>query len=458
MTGFFAWSMIAAEDQTLFLPGHTTSGHYQIELACESCHTSSFTSEDDMQQACLNCHAEELELANDSHPVKKFLDPRNADLLEKIDARQCVSCHMEHRPEITQTMGVTVPDDVCFHCHEDVGENRVTHADLPFGTGEQSCASAGCHNYHDNRALYEDFLLKHAEQPSLLTNQQLPEKRTAAEYVQTPGYPTQRHTLQALTIADTNWQDYLNADVEHNSRVKQVTEAWSVSAHAEAGVDCQQCHAEDNSTAWVEHPGFGACMDCHQDESDTFKQGKHGMRLAELSQPLSPMTPGISLAYPESHLAFQADSTDTELNCGTCHDVHRVDVQHAAVDGCLSCHTDEHSLAYKDSKHYQLWQTHLTTGSGADGVTCATCHMPRVEKEQFGEAYIMVQHNQNATLKPNEKMLRPVCQQCHGLEFSINALADEVLIKNNFIGQPSKEIQSINMVLDNLERDKARRQ
>ena len=35
----------------------------------------------------------------------------------------------------------------------------------------------------------------------------------------------------------------------------------------------------------------------------------------------------------------------------------------------------------------------------------------------------LVQHNQNDGLQPNEKMIRPVCMSCHGLGFSIDALA-----------------------------------
>ena len=38
---------------------------------------------------------------------------------------------------------------------------RPSHAGLGFA----GCALAGCHNYHDNRALYEDFLVAHAGRP-----------------------------------------------------------------------------------------------------------------------------------------------------------------------------------------------------------------------------------------------------------------------------------------------------
>jgi hypothetical protein len=57
----------------------------------------------------------------------------------------------------------------------------------------------------------------------------------------------------------------------------------------------------------------------------------------------------------------------------------------------------------------------------------------------------VVMHNQNATLVPNEKMIRPACMHCHGLGFAIDSLADEALIRNNFNGKPARHIESIDM-------------
>jgi hypothetical protein len=59
---------------------------------------------------------------------------------------------------------------------------------------------------------------------------------------------------------------------------------------------------------------------------------------------------------------------------------------------------------------------------------------------------VLVQHNQNDNLRPNEKMLRPVCLNCHGLGFATNALADSKLVKGNFAGQPGVHIRSLDMV------------
>ncbi len=58
-----------------------------------------------------------------------------------------------------------------------------------------------------------------------------------------------------------------------------------------------------------------------------------------------------------------------------------------------------------------------------------------------------MQHNQNANLRPNEKMLRSVCLECHSLGLSIDALADPELVRRNFGGQPARHVPSIEMAL-----------
>jgi hypothetical protein len=59
-----------------------------------------------------------------------------------------------------------------------------------------------------------------------------------------------------------------------------------------------------------------------------------------------------------------------------------------------------------------------------------------------------VQHNQSDNLRPNEKMLRPVCTQCHGLEFSIDALADVELVRHNFNGAPGIHVPSVDLAVE----------
>ncbi len=162
-------------DQTIFMPGPLTDGHHQLADNCGVCHSDPLGGEEVLQESCVNCHGDDRKKPMDSHPVTKFKDPRNADTLKNIDAVHCITCHTEHKPEITLDNGFTQPADVCFHCHKDIGEERISHKDMPMDT----CKTAGCHNFHNNRALYTDFLVKHLHKPDLREKRVLPKREFA---------------------------------------------------------------------------------------------------------------------------------------------------------------------------------------------------------------------------------------------------------------------------------------
>lgn len=425
--GVMAWALLSSEPlaaRAWFTPGPMTHGHHSIELACGSCHVDAFGGGEVLETSCTGCHGAQLDAANDAHPRAKFTDPRNADLLNVIDARNCVSCHSEHRPEMTHPMGLTLPPDYCLTCHLDIGTERDTHA----GLGFETCASAGCHNYHDNRALYADFLLRHADDPILTAMARVPHRLPGAGVPQplpsAAPLPAQAPALTGAAMDD-----------------------WLASAHADAGMGCGSCHAAGG--AWVQRPDHTACAGCHGDEVDGFLAGTHGMRLAV---DLPPMTPAMA------RLPMQAQAAHTELGCGSCHAAHRFDVHTAAVESCLSCHADDHSLAYVGSPHHQLWQQEQAgERPPGSGVSCATCHLPRAQHQRAGVTTIRVQHNQNDGLRPNEAMVRPVCQNCHGLGFALDALADPELIRRNFPHAPTHHVESIDMAVRRAEADRARR-
>ena len=430
-------------DKTVFLPGQTSSGHYQIELACNACHTTTFADELVVQNACMNCHGEALKAAKDDHPKSKFTDPRNAERIAALDARYCVTCHVEHRPEITHPMGVTVPPDTCYLCHEDIGEDRPSHSDMPFDT----CTNAGCHNFHDNRALYEDFLLKHMDEDDTTFGKQLLSSNLREIAEQLPDYPLDTLPLTPVTVA----RQLIPQAVE---RSPEIEAEWLASSHAQAGVNCTACHtlSGEEPDKWLERPDHSQCATCHAGEVGGFLQGKHGMRLdiEKLGKTLSPMSTGLA-RLPMKHAAAGA-----ELNCQSCHAAHRYDSATAPVDSCLNCHDDEHSLAYPQSSHYRLWQEEMAGAlSPGSGVTCASCHMPRLEKDYYWGTFVHheVQHNQSDNLRPNEKMIRPVCMECHGLGFAIDALADENLIRSNFSGKPAVHVPSIELAKKRLAAD-----
>jgi formate-dependent nitrite reductase cytochrome c552 subunit len=431
LSAWLAYTLVSGEDKRLLMPGPLSPGHHQLALACDACHTDALGGGEVLQQACVDCHGEDRKKPFDSHPRAKFTDPRNADRLEHINALACVSCHVEHRPEITAKDGLTQPLDVCVHCHAEIGEERPSHAGMSFLT----CKDAGCHNFHNNRALYTDFLVKHLGEPALLEQRQLPQREFGQVLDEIMEYPRDRYPVEPLDAAAMDAPEAVEAD-------EAVRTDWLETAHAAAGVNCSACHlqpaAEDESRQWTDHPDEQGCAQCHDLEIQRFQQGKHGMRLAV---GLPPMTPA------EARLPMQDDAAHRALTCNSCHPAHRFEVQQAAVEACLECHADNHSLAFKDSPHYALWEQEqagdLPVGSG---VSCASCHMPRIDFDVSDWlSRIMVDHNQSANLSPNSKMIRSACLHCHGLEYTLNALADPRLIENNFNGPPTARVESMRL-------------
>lgn len=450
----------------LYVPGPTTHGHYQIELACAACHTPGVGVQ---QDSCLKCHAAELKVANDTHPPSKFLDPGKAHLLERIDASRCTTCHQEHVPERTHPMGLSMPLDYCIRCHDDIATQRPSHEGMTF----QSCATAGCHNYHDNTALNENFLARHAAQPPVLDQPRVPVPKWLQELVDLKQEPnTTAETASTATQTTTGESTTTTSPAplarparpvspkalraeQHDAPREVVFSAglmrdWSETAHAAAGVNCSGCHltkgvADPAAKRWSNQVDHEGCRSCHTQEVEGFLAGRHGMRL---SVGLSPMTPGDAL-LPMKHAAFHR-----ELTCSSCHEPHRYDVRTAAVDACLKCHDDPHSRAYTKSKHYELWQAELAGTAAGSGVSCATCHMPRTIDDR---GVFRVTHNQNDNMRPNEKMIRTSCSDCHGLQFSLDALADRPLIDRNFAGSSTTTIDSIEMAVQWFASQEAKR-
>ncbi|HEY6725200.1 MAG TPA: cytochrome c3 family protein [Polyangiaceae bacterium] len=401
MVAFLSYSL-TGETRTVYLPGPTTVGHYQIELECKACHSEVFTDRAALQAACVKCHGGELKRVNDSHPEAKFTDPRNASRVEELDARYCMTCHREHRPEVTSSMGLSVPQDYCFRCHETVAEERATHQGLAF----DSCQDAGCHNFHDNEALYEDFLAKHYGEPALLPS---------------PQRPGLTHARSApLTERDADAPAWF---VLGPAQAK----AWAASGHGQAGTNCSACHASKDGQWQASVPGE-RCGECHAAEREGYLAGRHGMREAA---GLGPMRVG------DARQPMRDEAKDETLSCTSCHGAHAFDTREAAISACLGCHDDRHSTSYRQSKHYAVFRA---DESGRSGASCATCHLPRIGGEA-GE--VRVVHNQNDTLRPNEKMVRGVCINCHGLQFSLDALADRELIAKNFGGAPAAKVESL---------------
>ena len=452
-------------DQKVFLPGHTSAGHHQIEKKCEACHTPMGGV---LQKACVDCHGEGLSSEQDSHSPGKFEDPRNALQLGKIDAAHCVECHREHRPEDTDRLSVSAKPGFCVECHRDLGRERPNHKELAFTT----CTNVGCHNFHDNRAVYTDFLIKHQTEPDLLERpvvllrgSQSAGSATAAAGTAAPPAPAAvgpsdtpagagdatsaaaavvaavvgpapepaPAAIPAPPAADAP-SEIEDRGAPDTAGRGSATLAWERSTHARAGVNCSACHrAEGKPTAaWTWRPDpTVACARCHTDERRTFFGGKHGMRLAV---GLPAMVPADALLPMKASVK---NAHEKGLTCARCHDAHGPDLRVAAVETCESCHNDTHTRNYRLSAHYARWEAE-SSGSGAPGtgVSCATCHLPRTLDRLGDIPRVWVDHNQNANLRPVDKMARSVCMSCHGLAFSLASLADRNVIEGNFTAKP----------------------
>lgn len=121
-------------------------------------------------------------------------------------------------------MGLSLPRDYCYRCHQEVAEERPSHVGLSF----DSCADTGCHKFHDNRALYEDFLIRHGSEGALLAAPFRPLAQPAS------------------------------------------------------------CPSPDRKSGG-ETFDLAKCATCHEHQSQSWTSGRHGMRLAA---GLSPMQPG----------------------------------------------------------------------------------------------------------------------------------------------------------------------
>ncbi|SJM93509.1 conserved hypothetical protein [Crenothrix polyspora] len=421
--GYFVAEMLGfGFRQPVFLPGKTSSAHHQIEIACDVCHTPLGGVK---QEACLDCHKDALKADSDSHAIKVFNDPRSYALLAQIDAKKCVTCHAEHIADKTGNKVASVPDDFCYACHKEITTERASHKDFSM----DGCTASGCHNYHDNQALYENFIAQHLNEANTLALPRVPARNMADIH-------RQQATPPLKTLIGTDHDGISSANDAG------IVQDWAASGHAHSGVNCSDCHSLTKSGAvakeWTNKPDIAVCENCHKKETKGFLNGKHGMRLAVN---LSPMTPEMA------RIPMKDNAHNKELNCNSCHSPHRSDTKEVAVEACLTCHDDSHSKAYINSPHHQLWKKEITgelpVGSG---VSCATCHLPRLPEKEHGLESILVMHNQNMNLRPNSKMIRSVCMNCHGLGFSLDALADPALMINNYSTLPSKKINTLNMI------------
>lgn len=379
-----------AGERQFFMLGETSRGHALLEPSCASCHDGWSTTP---SSRCVACH--QVDLADDIHPARLFANTeRWSAELARLDARDCVTCHREHRPA---PLGFTGSPSMCGVCHASIGTDHPSHAGFAIG----ECVR--CHNYH-----HEGVIAKR-EAADLLDGAPLLE----SPLVRAIGGPI------AVSPASGDAPPWLQDP--------KLEGEWQASAHARSAepVNCSGCHASSEPGApWTRAPGEERCSKCHPVQLQSFHQGKHGILPAAGLGSLSPR-------HEQVRLEMKADAP-LQLGCGSCHSVHRLDRQNAQGAACLACHADPHTQSYSSSPHGKAF-----AAGRLDAPSCATCHLPSREVEDpdgKGGMQQVTWHNNSFTLRPAERMLG-VCVRCHGLEHAWNSLSDEAEVRANFVGK-----------------------
>ena len=147
------------------VPGRMVAGHET--LACTKCHAeapgtlrqqvranvlhwaslretgATFGHEAVSAGACRDCHARD----NDRHPSFRFREPRFQGVNRTLDARNCLTCHSEHKAERVSNDGT-----FCVACHDGMKARKEliqpTHAALSRGGRWDTCLT--CHDFHGN--------------------------------------------------------------------------------------------------------------------------------------------------------------------------------------------------------------------------------------------------------------------------------------------------------------------
>ena len=186
----------------------------------------------------------------------------------------------------------------------------------------------------------------------------------------------------------------------HKKTTPQIVADWQLSKHSQNDVDCSTCHGDEHMSAddvdKVEIPTPETCADCHEDQVNQFKKGKHAMAWAAMK------------AMPTIHWQPMA-LREGMKGCGGCHKIglkSEEEIKQLKADGagfgvasCDACHT-RHLFSKKEAQQPQA---------------CQTCHMG-FDHPQW-EMYSASKHGVRFLLKQKgllpESAAAPTCQTCH---------------------------------------------
>ncbi len=186
----------------------------------------------------------------------------------------------------------------------------------------------------------------------------------------------------------------------HQKTSPNIVADWNLSKHAEAGIDCSDCHGNKHTTATDANlaalPTPDVCDNCHPDQVTQFKNGKHAAAWAAMN------------AMPTIHWQPMA-MIEGMKGCGGCHKIGLKSAQEIeqlktqggefGVASCDACHT-RHTFSVQEARQPQA---------------CETCHMG-FDHPQW-EMYSGSKHGVRFLLKQIGEMPEPssapTCQTCH---------------------------------------------
>lgn len=175
---------------------------------------------------------------------------------------------------------------------------------------------------------------------------------------------------------------------------------WQASEHSKNDVTCSTCHGEAHSTAEdflkAKLPNEAVCAECHEEQFESFKKGKHNFGWAVLN------------AIPATHMAPD-ELMEGGRGCGGCHNMGiRTEEQAKAqqdagyryqVNSCDECHT-RHAFSIKEAQNPRA---------------CQSCHMgyDHPQWEMWSSSKHGVRYFAKQAGDLPESAAAPTCQTCH---------------------------------------------
>ncbi len=177
---------------------------------------------------------------------------------------------------------------------------------------------------------------------------------------------------------------------------------WKTSKHADNDIDCAVCHGEKHLTEKdvdnVRLPDEHVCAQCHEEQFNQFKKGKHQFGWITLNAlPVTHLEPDIlmeggkgcggchnmGIKSPEQRAELQKKGYRYQNNsCDECHTRHSFSKKEAQdPQACQQCHMGyDHPQweMWESSKHGSRWfaKQRGALPENAQAPTCQTCHLP----------------------------------------------------------------------------------